>query len=699
MIICGRLHKKLSNIAEAGFYFYRAAQVGQSILKIYSTITFSCTTAFLEVTESVVSTTRTETVTRKEELLRYMISACKVQHGKTSDTVIRYSKILAELYVSIHEEQKAEECWKVLHEIMIARYGKGSAEETSISGHLKIILKKGEKHEEIIEYERRIFDDSITVLDLWSERHIKTIRELAGACEKRGELLKTEEYYVTLWRGLIEHYHQIRTHSVDTDVHLSMIDISLEYVHFLRRHHRHEEAAGVLICIWAEYEEYTFESEIIFLRLKKIGELMRATSLLSIAISVFKKCWAWFKSHGKLEISASCQILISETIEQIITTTQTTTVSTSTTTTTSTEIIVREVFESSISKSTVTIETISICQSLISLYMKNENWAEAIHASKRSLELIWKMIVSGRGTIALCREFSSEAIDIAIRLAICHQRSHHFHEAEAIYIRIYRACFNSCQVNDERLTKAYSILVKFYEEHEHWHKVVAIHQELLVAYRKHLGKKHNLTIKTLYTLGSLCSVHGHGHSHEYYEEIITVINADSKVCHREALVAMEIMCRVYFEEGHWQKLKQVCEVLWETWVHHHHDHKLEAHFIELLYMRYIYVLEHHSNSGYEVIRTITIQYRETCLKAFGVSVAITIRALVELARICMKHEKYMSEAITHYEEVSSSCDHGYKGMTADFSFRSFRSSRPQRFQPKPRLPSSQQPPSQLSSSS
>jgi hypothetical protein len=226
--------------------------------------------------------------------------------------------------------------------------------------------------------------------------------------------------------------------------------------------------------------------------------------------------------------------------------------------------------------------------------------------------------------------------------------------------------------------------------------VVAIHQELLVAYRKHLGKKHNLTIKTLYTLGSLCSVHGHGHSLEYYEEIITVINAESKVCHHEALVAMEIMCRVYFEEGNWQKLKHVCEVLWETWVHHHHDHKFEAHFIELLYMRYIYVLEHHSNSGYEVIRTITIQYRETCLKAFGVSVAITISALVELARICMKHENYISEAITHYEEVSSSRGRGCKGITADFSFSS---SRPQRFQPKSRLPSSQQPPSQLSSSS
>jgi hypothetical protein len=69
-------------------------------------------------------------------------------------------------------------------------------------------------------------------------------------------------------------------------------------------------------------------------------------------------------------------------------------------------------------------------------------------------------------------------------------------------------------------------------------------------------------------------------------------------------------------------------------------------------MRYIYVLEHHSNSGYEVIRTITIHYRDTCLKVFGASVAITIKALVELAHICMKQEKYMTEAISYYEEVS-----------------------------------------------
>ena len=655
LIICGHLYKKVSKTVEAGTYFYRASHIGQSILKLHSSITLSCTTAFLEVTETTVLTTRTEFVTHKEQLLQYIISAYKQQHGKTSDMVIRYSKALAELYVSIKEEDKAETIWRELHEIMIARYGKGSTEETNVSGHLNVVLKKGEKHDEIIEYERNIFDTS-TEMEIWDIRRIKVTLKLAAAYEARGELLKAEELYVVLWGGLIEHCHQIHSHHVDIEAHISMIDISLEYVRFLKRHHRHEEAAGILICIWAEYEEYDFESEVIFLRLKVVGELMRVTSLLSVAVSVFKKCWSWFKSHEKQEYTASCQILISETIEEIsTTTTTTTTVSTSSTTTTSTESIIKEIFESSMSKSTVTAETVSICQSLVSFYMKSEKWSEAIATSRKSLELVWKMIISGRGTIALPRDFSSEAINIAIHLAICYHRSHQFHEAETVYLRVYRACFNSCHVHDERLTKVYTALIRFYEEHGYWNKSIEIYKGVLAASQKHLGTTHTLTIKTLYILGSLCSEHGHGHAHEYYEEIITVLNGSSHSCHHDAIAAMKIMCRSYFEQGLWQKLKHTCEMLWETWIHHHDEHRIEAEFIELLHMRYIYVLEHHSHAGYEIIRTITIQYRDTCTKVFGASVAITIKALIELAQICMRSEKHVHEAISYYEEVGALC--------------------------------------------
>ena len=456
-----------------------------------------------------------------------------------------------------------------------------------------------------------------------------------------------EELLVTLWRRLTERCHHSHHHH-GVEIHIYMIDVALEYVRFLRRCHRHEEACNILICVWSEYEEYEFESETLFLRLKIIGELMRAVCLFSIAVGVFKKCHAWFKARGKIEHSISCEVMITETIEEIVTTT---TVSTTSTTTT-TSVTIKEILESTLSRTEVTSETITICKSLMSYYMKLELWSEALESTKRSLQLIWKFVLCGAGTTALPHNFGAGAIELAISLAVCHQHLHQFHEAEEIYVRIYRACWNSCHVEDGRFVRSYEVLIKFYEQHCHWGKMIEIHQELLVHYRKTLGASHKLTVRTLYLLGSLCYEHGHGPAQEYYEEVITVLNHGSTVCHIDALDAMFVMCRVYYESGHWHKLTNICKILWETWRDQHHGHaKFTADFIEILYIRYRYVLEHHVVCEYSVLRQLTIEYRNTCVKVFGAAVAISIKAAIELAHICLRSEKYIQEAITIYEEV------------------------------------------------
>ncbi|KAL9615079.1 MAG: hypothetical protein Q9167_000502 [Letrouitia subvulpina] len=650
LIVCGSAYRKVSQKTESSECFYHASLIGQKILSKYHAITVACTTEFLTVTEVVNVSSRTEFATHKEEMLRFIIEVYKHQHGKSHDLVIRYYKLLAQLYVDIHEEHKAESIWRELREIVIIRFGKGSEEETSISENLTIVLKKGDKKTDVIEYEQGIFD-IVTELEVWNIRRIKLTIELALSYEARGEFLKAEELFVMLWRKLTEQCHHPHHHH-GVDIYIYTIDVVIEYVRFLKRCHRQEEASNVLICIWAEYEEYDFESESLFLRLKVIGELMRSISLLSVAVAVFKKCWGWFKSRSKHEHTASCEVLVSETIEEIITTTATTVTTTSTTTTTSTEIVVKEIFESTLSRTTVTSETISICKSLISYYMKLENWSEAIEVTKRSLLVVWRSIVSDGGTIALPKDFGVGAIDIAISLAICHLRSQHYHEAEEIYIRIYYACRNSCHIDDERMIKAYTALIQFYKDHRQWHKMIEIYQELLVEYRRHLGATHALTIRTLYTLGSLCEEHGHGHAHEYYEEIITVLNHGSKICHSDALDAMFFMCRFRYESGHWHKLQTICKVLWETWKGKHHGHeKFTADFVEVLYLRYRYVLEHHVHCEYSVLRELIIEYRNTCLSFYGAAVSITIKAMIELAHYSMRSEKYLQEAISIYEEV------------------------------------------------
>ena len=332
LIVCGSVWRETTRTLESADYFYRASTIGKQILSKYHAVIALCTTAFLEITESVTVTTRTELVTRREELLTYTIEMYKYQHGKTHDLVIRYYKLLAQLYVEIHEEHRAETIWRELREIVIIRYGKGSQEEVSISENLTVILKKGDKKTDVVEYEQGIFD-IVTDLEVWDVRRIKLTIELALSYETRGELRMAEELYIFLWTRLTEQCHHSHHHH-GVDIHIRLMDVVIEYVRFLRRCNRHEEASSVLICIWTEYEEYDFESEVIFLRLKVVGELMRSVSLLSVAVSVFRKCWAWFKSHSKHEHISSCEVLISETIEEIttISTTSTTTTSTSTTT-------------------------------------------------------------------------------------------------------------------------------------------------------------------------------------------------------------------------------------------------------------------------------------------------------------------------------------------------------------------------------
>ena len=516
------------------------------------------------------------------------------------------------------------------------------------------MLKKSDKKTDVVEYEQGIFE-IITDLEVWDIRRIQLTMELALSYEARKDYCMVEELYVTLWRRLLEQCHHSHQHH-GVEIHIRTIEVAIEYIRFLRRCNRQEEACNVLICLWNEYSEHDFESETIFLRLKTVGELLRAVSLLSVAVSVFKKCCTWFKVRGRFEHFASCEVLITETVEEIkrecITTVSTSRkTSTTVSVSSSTETVIRETFESSLSQKEVTTETISVCKSLIACYMESEQWSEAVEITRRSLAHCWKFIISGAGTCALPQNHGGDVIDIALNLAICYYQSHRFYEAEEIYVRVYRACWKSCHVEDARFVKCYETLAKFYEEHHQWHRMIQVYQELVVQYRKVLGPSHKLTIRTLYLLGSLCAEHGHGHSHEYYEEIVTTLNHGLTVCHADALDAMFVLCRVHFEAGHWHQLQLVCKTLWATWrVQHDRQGTFSAENVELLFLRYRCVLER-EGCEYAFLRQLTVQYRETCIQVFGIAVAISIKASIELAQISMRSETYVHEAISIYEEV------------------------------------------------
>lgn len=475
IITCGFIHHERSSVNFSADYFLRASRIGQSILPKFSKITISCTVMFLTITEAHIFTSRTEIVTYREEMLKFMIAAYKHEHGETSDLVIRYYKALAELYVCIQEEENAAECWKELRIIIVKKHGEGSDAEREISGKLTVVLK-GKQDFEIEQYRGDIFDIGEDSAVVWDAVRISMFLKLALACENRKEWHEAEEVYVTLWTRLLHLCRQ--QYSNDTNFRIGVLGVAIQYAYFLQRRQRLEEAKNILIIIWTEHQHFGCESMAFYLQLKEIGQLMRTLGLDVISVSVFEKVVQWFTAVGKHDDEElhRCQQYIIEIVEEITKMEA----SSSGETTEGLETIMRRMFSSA---TVVTKEYIKIVRTAVHLYVKKEQWSDAISVLTKALALIWTESSWG-GEICLPNEFVDEAIEFAIELGKCYMKCKHYQESLACYLQLWQAVRTSCSFNDKRRKVIVDALVGFYTEHRRWKLLIELHKEQLVEYRR-----------------------------------------------------------------------------------------------------------------------------------------------------------------------------------------------------------------------
>ncbi|KAI9692307.1 MAG: hypothetical protein M1822_006538 [Bathelium mastoideum] len=651
MIILGTIHRSMSNQIKAAEFFYHASIVGQVVLHKYSTIVITCTSYFLSCTEKIEITKRTEIVSYRETMILLMIDICKSRHGAHSDQVIKWYEVLVDLYIKIEEKEKATAISKELYEIIVLRYGRNHPKARGFSEKFDLtVVLTGGSETSVQQYDKWLFE-TIDDLEDTDELRISVILRMCHGYEHRGEWFLAEEQYIKLWRRISEICRVQNT----IELQITKINITLEYVRFLQRTKRVEEAQSILLCLWAEFEHHACDNETLIIRIKELGIVFKSFGLLTVAVSVFGKVWAWFKSKNKTthEEAFATTVLITEVVEEI----EITTISKKTTTktvVTETETVIREVYETHYERcrhSQIDIHFLKASLSLIEIYLAQEKWSESETVIKRTLELTWKVFLTVDAKITLSGTYVKETIRVATQLAICYHHQRHFEKAEEIYLRIYRACLASFSIDHVCVTEASLALIHFYEEYHQHEKVIAIYTELLQGYRQHCGASHHLTIQTLYALGSLCLMLGRKDAYKYYIDIVTVLNKNSTHCHHDAFTAAIIVSRHYYEEKRWIELRKICAVLWDTFVHHSKSFNFTEEIITTLYERYIYVLEFHAKVEFSVLYKLTVEYRETVTKRFGASSAIVIKALLALAIICEKHEDHYHESITIYEEI------------------------------------------------
>jgi hypothetical protein len=321
--------------------------------------------------------------------------------------------------------------------------------------------------------------------------------------------------------------------------------------------------------------------------------------------------------------------------------------------------VYQDVFQSIIhSSQQIDSTTISLAKKLTVQYIEQRKYSEAITVIKSTLTKTWASFFSESShDITVTSTFLQESIALVEQLAEVYIRQRQLEKVEDVYLRLFRAVLRSPQTDKTIFEKAKQNLLAFYDKHGYVDSAISVYQEILVVYRTTYGPSHENTIQTLYTLASRCRAHPRNHPYwiEYYQQIVTSLNKTSETCHKDAMDAIIIVSNSYWEDRRFAEAVTVFAVLWNTFIHKSKEYKqfTDTTFVQKLYERYTQCLEE-TRANWEALYKVTKEYRETVIKSFGAETTITAEATLSLARVAQRSESHSSEAISLYENVSSS---------------------------------------------
>jgi tetratricopeptide (TPR) repeat protein len=649
-----------NNTTEASNYFYLCTTVSQKVLSDMHPLTLECASQFLKVTETYTFTERTQIVTYREHILKILITAYERQYGSTSELVIETRKTLATLYTSIKEEERATEIYRLIQEATIQLYGRDSHQAHEIHDHLTVTLGKGKDDSVIGSYEESWFhnegeEESAEVLNLTS---VITWLRHAQSLVQRKEFAMAEKSFVELWTEVTSICRTVQA----VEWHEKNIEIATSYAKFLKEQKRTSESTAILSTVWQQYESHQLSfAESIVSRLTSVANEMRSMGAHTEALSIFKFASSFYKNSRSEESHASREVnrQLSEASTEIVKASLANSNSTTETTTTVSESVFQDVFFSIISSSkTVESSTIALAKKLTVQYMEKKNYTAAINVIHAVLKRTWSsFLASSIHDVTMTSSFTQESIELIERLAECYFESRQLEKVEDVYSRFFRAVLVTEKVDKNIFNKAERLLITFYDKHGYVDKAISIIQEKLVVYRTRLGPTHELTIQTLYVLARRCHNHprNHGYWLDYYLQIITALNQNSDVCHKDTLDAMMVVTTTYWEDRRYAEAVTFYRVLWNTFVRQTKDHKIfsDVKFVQTLYERYYQCLEETKVSWSE-LHKVTKEYRETVIVSFGVESSIAVDATLALAQVSERSEQHASEAITLYEGISKS---------------------------------------------
>ncbi|KAK3076558.1 hypothetical protein LTS18_012683, partial [Coniosporium uncinatum] len=481
---CATYYEVVENTPEASKVYFVCTNISRTVLGNFHPLTVECAIRYLRLTEGMTTPSRTEIMTNRENVMLILVAAYERQFGINSDMVIRTREMLAELYIHIHEEQRAHEILRIIHGETVDRHGKDSNKTRDVNEHLRITLSKHRGDQNLDEYEHGIFtddDDEEEVDHVFDLGYVGMLVRNAESFVSQKNFVMAEETYVELWQQLSE---KCRT-SRSVEWHEKKIDVVQAYSRFLKSQKRETQTSAILTCLWQEYEHHELVfSESIISRLTETAQILKSVGVYTAALAIFRHASSFYKSTRKAdsrefsrieeEIAITSIEVVKHSLASSGTTDETNTVS---------ESSFQEIFRSMIMNKSKAIDstTISLAKKLTEQYMEQKKWTEAVTVIESTLHRTWTSFLSASvHDVTLTSTFLQESIELIEHLAECCMQQRLFEKVENIYVRLFRAALSSPEKDRKLLDAAKAYLISFYDKNGYPDRAIGILQDLLV---------------------------------------------------------------------------------------------------------------------------------------------------------------------------------------------------------------------------
>ncbi|KAL2842894.1 NACHT domain protein [Aspergillus pseudoustus] len=611
---------------------YDAAVACQHVLSTQHLITMHMTQLFLSATSSQVTTTHTEIMQRRVEILRVLVECYKVHYGSTSDVVISTLHQLVRHYTAIGETHEADKLTTFLQGVSTDK-GPEYLPDRRPSEDSLIVQLHGPMD--------AITHGTVLVLDdVEQDQLISTsfdfdaLITLAEKYVHESNASAAESTYVDLWHKVSKAYRVHR--SIEWE--LRSLQVVQAYSNLLLTHGRESEVAALLSSFWTEHQEVVFSDEEIATQYVAVAQLMKTVKLSWLALEVLKQSSQQVSVHSSLH--QQIQEHIQSTFNEIKHT-----AGSHTTTITESDLI-EMIYEESVDSSFTAAAT----QSIVQGYLSQHRWKDATKSLKRILRAVWPSFFAlSTDDVRLPSKDVQYCIKLAQQLRDCYTYRRHTMKEEDVCLRVYRALRRDRPAGDKTLHSATQRLIQLYERTRETDKLVSIHIDILNDYSNRFGRDHPVVLQQLWTLAELTRLQPA--SINYYRQIFEILNKDSDTCEPQAFDALVILVTELTKQAQYPEALRPCQILFNTLQHPRINNKLrDPEFVRSVYERYALCLQA-THADAHVIHDVTVQYRKTCLTVFGAQAAITIHATQTLAFIAQGFKQYEGEAIELFQTL------------------------------------------------